>query len=139
MLHLYDSLQAGDHVYFVERRKMAFCRVLEVRRDPSRPDYTEYVLDIVEQWYDHEFFEPISILFSGKRLTVSRTEGMAYNGMWQFYTADEFAKYYGPLPSRPENLAQIRFEFLLRRGLIASAIVLIILALLLIAVLLLRP
>ncbi len=113
-MDIYESLQPGDHVYIMERRKLAFCRVINVIRDKSRPDYTEYILDIVEQWYEHEYFETISVFLAGKRLRVGRQVGFAYSGMWQFYSAENFEKYYGRLPSQKFNRDQVKFENALR-------------------------
>ena len=115
MQRVYDAFfQLGDRVYFVERRKMALCRVVKINRDKADPKYIEYVLDIVEQWYDHEFFKPLPIVFVGKRFKVSRVEGEAYNGMWQLYTAQEFEKYYGHVTSNPRNIRRVRFKMVLR-------------------------
>jgi hypothetical protein len=92
-MDIYESLQAGDRVYIVEGRKLAHCRVISVAREKSSPDHTEYPRDIVEQWYNHDYFETMSIFLLGRRLKVGRTRGVAYNGMWQFYSAESFEKY----------------------------------------------
>jgi hypothetical protein len=126
-MDIYESLQPGDLVYIVEGRKMAFCRVVKVVRDKSKPDYTEYVLDRVEQWYNHEYFETMSVFLLGKRFTVGRTRDIAYSGMWQFYSAEEFEKYYGHLPSKIENGQQIEFEIALRRITIGIATLVVLL------------
>ncbi len=127
-MDIYESLQPGDPVYIMEGRKLAFCRAIKIIRDKSRPTYTEYVLDIVEQWYQHDYFETISVFLAGKHLRVGREAGVAYNGMWQFYSAESFEKYYGHLPSQKFNRDQVKFENALRKiviGLVALIVLLL--------------
>jgi hypothetical protein len=88
----YKSFQAGDLVYFIEKRRMAFCCIEKVVRDQARPDYTEYVLEIIKLPRENERFRPLNTLL--KHFSVSCTSGIAYSGMWRFYTPEEFEKYY---------------------------------------------
>lgn len=86
----YASLQPGDLVYMREINYLALCRIIRVKKNESRPDYTEYVCQIVQQWFPD--YEPVRLI--GKRFTVARTAGPGhvYSGMWQFYSVDEFEK-----------------------------------------------
>lgn len=88
----YDSFQAGDLVYFIERRWMALCRIKKITRDQSRPNYAEYLLEILKLPIENERFQPLNTIL--KYFTVSHTSGVAYSGMWHFYTQEAFESSY---------------------------------------------
>jgi hypothetical protein len=116
------KLEAGDYVYFIERRKLALCQIVKIKKFDARPDYTEYVLNIVEQWYNHEYFRPLPIFIIGGQLMVSRTEGVAYNAMWQFFSHESFEKHYGHLQSDPKNRRRVMVEIACRKICIVMAV-----------------
>lgn len=85
--------QPGDFVYFVEGRLMAFCCIDKIVKAKSNPLYTEYVLEIIRQPRNNEFFGPVYSL--RRHFTVGRAPGAeGVSGMWRFYTPKEFEYYY---------------------------------------------
>ncbi len=85
--------QPGDFVYFVEGRLMAFCCIDKIVKTKSNPQFTEYVLEIVRQPRNNEFFRPVYSL--RRHFTVGRAPGAeGVSGMWRFYTPKEFEYYY---------------------------------------------
>jgi hypothetical protein len=92
MSGIHDVFKVGDEVYFVESRWMAFCRIKKIVHNESRPDYVEYVLEILKLPYHNEYFKPLNTMH--KRFSVGRTSGVYFSGMWYFYSPQQFEKYY---------------------------------------------
>jgi hypothetical protein len=88
----YNSLRPGDLIYVLAvvslRGRLALCRIVEIRKYKSRPDYIEFFCEILQQWFPG--YGPLR--WFGKRLTVGCSIGFAYSGMWHLYSVQDFER-----------------------------------------------
>jgi hypothetical protein len=100
MNNFYESLRAGDIVYFRKGRILALVRILQIKYNRQQPDVNTYNCRILHQKYKGGE----AVKRSGKLFTASRKRGFVYSHFWEFYSIEEFEAQYPNLAPKAKQV-----------------------------------
>jgi len=105
MNNFYESLRAGDVVYFRKGRILALVKILRIRYNRQQPNLNTYECQILYQKYKGGEV----VKRSGKTFTASRKSDFVYSHFWEFYSIEELeAQYPGLAPKARQVLIKNR-------------------------------